>query len=54
MNLTEIIIERSPLAKEIHLESLRKELLDLGYEVVSRAWLRRLNEAILKRKLEEA
>ena len=52
LNLADPIIDRSTLAKEIHLESLRKELLDLGYEVVSTGWLRRLDEAIRKQRLE--
>jgi hypothetical protein len=53
MNLHDIIIDRTPREKAIHLESLRAELLGLGYEVVSSEWLRRLDEAILKRKLED-
>ena len=53
MNLHDIIIDRTPKEKAIHLESLRAELLGLGYEVVSSEWLRRLDEAILKRKLED-
>lgn len=52
MNLHDIIIERSPLEKEIHLESLRAELELQGFTVVRTSWLRQLNEAILKRKLE--
>jgi hypothetical protein len=52
MNLHDIIIDRSPLEKAIHLESLRAELSDMGFTVVSTEWLRRLNKEILKRKLE--
>ena len=46
------IVDRSDLQKSIRLESLRAELEKEGYEIVSIAWLRRLNEMILKRKLE--
>jgi hypothetical protein len=52
MNLNDVIIERSPLEKAIRLENLRTELLDLGYTAVSTEWLRKLDQAILKRKLE--
>lgn len=52
INLHDIIIERSPLEKEIHLESLRAELLELGYEVVSTDWLHRLDAQLIKRKVE--
>ena len=52
MNIHEIIIERSPIDKAIRLENLRTELLDLGYTAVSTEWLRKLDQAILKRKLE--
>jgi len=53
VNLQEIVIDRTPLEKAIRVEKLRTELLDLGYTVVSSEWLRRLDEAILKRKLED-
>lgn len=52
LDLHDIIIERSPREKAIHLETLRAELLGLGYEVVSTAWLKRLEEAIKKQRLE--
>jgi hypothetical protein len=54
MNLDEIIIDRTPLEKAIHLETLRAELEQLGFTVVRTEWLRRLNVEILKRKLEVA
>lgn len=47
-----IFVEQSELQKAIRLESLRKELLGLGYEVVPTAWLAKLDAAILKRKME--
>jgi len=52
MNITDVMIDRTPLEKAIRVEKLRLELLDLGYTVVSSEWLRRLDQAILKRKLE--
>jgi hypothetical protein len=48
----DILIDRTPAEKAIRVESLRVELLGLGYEVVSTDWLRRLDEAIQKRKVE--
>ena len=53
-SLHDIIVDRTPLEKSIRVETLRIELSDLGYSVVSTDWLRRLNKEILKRKLEEA
>ena len=53
INLNDMIVDRTPLEKAIRVEKLRTELLDLGYTVVSSEWLRRLDEAILKRKLED-
>jgi hypothetical protein len=53
MNIADVMIDRSPIEKAIRVEKLRTELLDLGYTVVSSEWLRRLDEAILKRKLED-
>lgn len=54
LNLYDIIIDRTPLEKEIRLESLRAELLELGYEVVSTEWLHRLDAQLIKRKMEVA
>jgi len=54
MNLHDIIIDRTPLEKAIHLETLRAELEKEGFTIVSTEWLRRLNVEILKRKLEVA
>jgi hypothetical protein len=45
-------IDKSELQKAIRIESLRTELLELGYTTVSTEWLRKLDQAILKRKLE--
>jgi hypothetical protein len=53
MNLDNIIIDRSPLDKAIRLETMRAEIEPQGYTIVSNAWLRKLNEAVLKRKLLE-
>jgi hypothetical protein len=52
INLDEFVIDRTPLEKAIHLESLRAELEKLGYTAVSTDWLRRLNKEIIKRKLD--
>ena len=56
MNLYDIIIDRSPLQRSIHVEDLRAELSDLGFTVVRTEWLHRkiIEEQIRKRKLEEA
>ena len=56
MNLNDIIVDRSPLAKSIRVETLRAELSDLGFTVVRTEWLHRkiIEEQIRKRKLEEA
>jgi hypothetical protein len=55
MNLDEIIIDRSPLQTAIRVETLREELSDLGFTVVSTEWLQRklVNEQIRLRRLEE-
>jgi hypothetical protein len=52
INLHDIIIDRTPREKAIHLESLRAELLELGYEVVSTEWLHRLDAQLLKSKVD--
>jgi len=56
MNLHDIIIDRSPLEKSIRVETLRIELSDLGYSVVSTEWLQRklVAEKIRERQMEEA
>jgi len=54
MNLHDVVIDRSPLQKSIRLETLRIELEAQGYQIVSTAWLRKLNDIILKKRLEEA
>jgi hypothetical protein len=55
MNISEIIIDRSPLQKAILVETLRIELSDLGFTVVRTEWLQRklVNEQIRLRRLEE-
>jgi hypothetical protein len=55
MNISEIIIDRSPLQKAIMVETLRIELSDLGFTVVRTEWLQRklVNEQIRLRRLEE-
>jgi hypothetical protein len=55
MNLYEIIIDRSPLEKSIHIETMRAELSDLGMTVVSTEWLQRklVADKIRERHLEE-
>jgi hypothetical protein len=54
--MNDIIIERSPLAQAIRVETVRSELSDLGFTVVRTEWLHRkiIEEQIRKRKLEEA
>jgi len=52
INPLDMIIERTPLEQAIRLENLRTELLEMGYTAVSTEWLRKLDQAILKRKLE--
>jgi hypothetical protein len=47
-------VDKSQLQKSIRVESLRAELLELGYTIVSTDWLRRLDEAIQKQRLELA
>jgi len=56
MNLDEIIIERSPLQTAIRVETMRAELNDLGFTVVSTEWPQRklVAEKIRERKMEEA
>jgi hypothetical protein len=56
MNLYEVIIDRSPLQKAIRVETLRIELSDLGFTVVSTEWLQRklVAEKIRERQLEPA
>lgn len=56
MNLSEIIIDRSPLEQAIHIETVRAELSELGFTVVKTDWLHRkiIEEQIRKRKLEVA
>jgi len=54
INLHDVIIDRSPLEKAIRRESMIAELAQDGLTVVSTDWLRRLNVAILKKKLEVA
>lgn len=39
MNLDHIIIDRSPAQKLLRLTALREELRDMGYSVVTTAWL---------------
>jgi len=55
MNLDEIIIERSPLQTAIHVETMRAELNDLGFEIISTEWLHnKLLAEKIQRKLETA
>jgi hypothetical protein len=56
IDLSAIIIDRSPLQKAILVETLRIELSDLGFTVVRTEWLQRklVNEQIRLRRLEEA
>ena len=56
MNLDDIIIDRTPLEKAIRVESLRMELFDLGYTIVSTEWLHRelVAKKIRERKWEDA
>ena len=56
LDLYDALIDRSPLQKAIRVESVRAELNDLGFTVVSTDWLQRqlINEKIRQRKLEEA
>ena len=53
---SDIIIDRSDLQNSIRVETLRIELNDLGFTVVSTDWLHRkiVEEQIRRRKLEEA
>jgi hypothetical protein len=55
MNISDIIIDRSPLQKAILVETLRIELSDLGFTIVRTEWLQRklVNEQIRLRRLEE-
>jgi hypothetical protein len=55
MNPYDIIIDRSSLQTAIRVETLREELSDLGFTVVSTEWLQRklVNEQIRLRRLEE-
>jgi hypothetical protein len=55
IDLSTIIIDRSPLQKAILVETLRIELSDLGFTVVRTEWLQRklVNEQIRLRRLEE-
>jgi len=55
MNLYDIIIDRTPLEKSIHIETMRAELSDLGMTVVSTEWLQRklVADKIRERHLEE-
>lgn len=54
MNLSDIIVDRSPLQKSIHVEDLRIELSDLGFTIVSTAWLQNklVAEKLHKRRME--
>jgi hypothetical protein len=53
-NLHDVIIDRNPLQKAIRVETLRAELNDLGFTVVSTEWLQKklVAEKIHGRKLE--
>jgi hypothetical protein len=51
IDLSEIIIDRSPAAKAAFVNKSREELKKLGYEVVSTEWLRlRMAEPVRKSK----
>ena len=53
---SDIIIDRSPLQTAIYVETMRSELSDLGFTVVSTEWLHKklVAEQILKRRMVEA
>jgi len=54
MNLSDIIVDRSALAKSIRVETLRAELSDLGFTVISTDWLHKKlgDEQIRRRRME--
>lgn len=55
MNLADIIVDRSALQKSIHLETVRSELNDLGFTIVSTDWLHKklVAEKIRQHQLED-